>query len=163
MVHPDPRLRRAHESPASPARIKPGRRKWKMFFTDYDPRRFFLLGMRLFFGSWLLYVGLAKWLFIGTGAFVGMIAGEFDKTWSPHLLNVLLAWLILVAEPALSLLLLSGLKPRIAWSLTALLMFMLTIGQTILMKPDVVGNWQFLVLTLACAALSGPAERPTPA
>ena len=85
-----------------------------MTFMDYDPRRFFLLGMRLFFGSWLLYVGLAKWLFVGSGPFVGMITGEFDKTWSPHLLNVLLAWLILVAEPALSALLLSGWKPRLA-------------------------------------------------
>lgn len=134
-----------------------------MTFMEYDPRRFFLLGMRLSFGSWLLYVGLSKWLFIGAGAFVGMITGEFDKTWSPHLLNVALAWLILVAEPALAALLLSGWRPRLAWSLTTLLMFMLTVGQTILMKPDVVGNWQFLVLTLACAALSGPEARSAPA
>ena len=42
------------------------------------------------------------------------------------------------------------------WSLTALLMFLLTIGQTILMKPDVIANWQYTVLVLACAALSGP-------
>ena len=35
-------------------------------------------------------------------------------------------------------------------------MFLLTIGQTILMKPDVIGNWQFLVLVLLCAALSDP-------
>ena len=35
-------------------------------------------------------------------------------------------------------------------------MFLLTIGQTILMKPDVINNWQFLVLVLLCAALSDP-------
>ncbi len=37
-----------------------------------------------------------------------------------------------------------------------MLMFLLTIGQTILMKPDVIANWQFLVLVLLCAALSDP-------
>ena len=125
-----------------------------MGFFSYDARRFFLLGMRLFFGAWLLYAGVSKWVFIGAGAFVGMITGLFDKTWSPHALNVLLAWLILVAEPLLALFILSGRKARAAWTLTSLLMFMLTLGQTILMKPDVIGNWQFLVLTLTCAALS---------
>ena len=43
-----------------------------------------------------------------------------------------------------------------AWTLTSLLMFLLTIGQTILMKPDVIDNWQFLILVLVCAALSDP-------
>jgi hypothetical protein len=42
------------------------------------------------------------------------------------------------------------------WTATTLLMFLLTIGQTILQKPEVIGNWQFLVLTLVCAALSDP-------
>ncbi len=37
-----------------------------------------------------------------------------------------------------------------------MLMFLLTVGQTILMKPDVIANWQFSVLTLFCAALSDP-------
>jgi len=124
----------------------------------YDSRRFFLFGMRFFFGVWFLYVGLTKWLLIGPEAFVGLITTDFDKTWSPHLLNVFLAWLILVAEPLLALLLLSGKSPRRVWTLTALLMFLLTLGQTILMKPEVVGNWQFLVLTLACAALSDPGK-----
>ncbi len=119
-----------------------------------DARKFFLFGMRFFFGLWLLYVGFSKWVFIGSGPFVGMIAGEFDKPWSPHALNILLAWLILIAEPVLALAILSGKKARQAWTLTALLMFLLTIGQTILMKPDVIANWQFTVLTLACAALS---------
>ena len=119
-------------------------------------RRFFLCGMRFFFGLWLLYVGLMKWVFIKPPAFVGMITTEFDKTWSPHLLNVLLAWLILIAEPVLALFILSGIKPRLAWTLTTLLMFMLTLGQTILMKLDVIANWQYLVLALICAALSEP-------
>ena len=34
----------------------------------------------------------------------------------------------------------AGEKARIVWALTALLMFLLTIGQTILMKPDVIAN-----------------------
>jgi len=127
-----------------------------MEWTRYDARRYFLLGMRIFFGSWLLYVGLSKWVLLGAGNFVGYIASQFDKTWSPHGLNLLLAWLILVAEPALALLVVSGRKARWAWTLTSLLMFLLTVGQTILMKPDVIANWQYLVLTLACAALSDP-------
>jgi uncharacterized membrane protein YphA (DoxX/SURF4 family) len=123
---------------------------------SYDARRFFLCGMRLFFGAWLLYVGLYKWVAMGPEVFVGYITAEFDKTWSPHLLNVLLAWLILVAEPVLAALILSGRKARLGWTLTALLMFMLTLGQTILLKPEVFANWQYLVLTLACAALGDP-------
>ena len=123
---------------------------------DQDSRRFFLCGMRIYFGSWLLYVGLVKWIQIKPAAFVGFIVADFDKTWSPHPLNVLLAWLILIAEPVLALLILSGKKPRIVWTLTAWLMFLLTIGQTILMKPDVIANWHFLIFTLACAALSDP-------
>ena len=126
---------------------------------SYDTRRFFLFGMRIFFGVWLLYAGVVKWLFMGPGTFVGFITAEFDKTWSPHVLNVLLAWLIMTAEPVLAVLILSGKKARAVWTLTALLMFLLTIGQTILMKPDVIANWQYLVLTLLCAALSDPDPR----
>lgn len=119
-----------------------------------DPRRFFLYGMRFFFGSWLLYVGLYKWISMGAPVFVGHITGQFDPTWSPHLLNVGLGWLIVTAEPVLGALILTGFKARAVWALTALFMFLLTIGQTILMKPDVIANWQYLVLTLWCAALS---------
>jgi hypothetical protein len=122
----------------------------------YDARRFFLCGIRFFFGSWLLYVGLVKWIFIGPGPFVGFIVADFDKTWSPHILNVVLAWLIIITEPVLAALILAGKKARLVWTLTALLMFLLTIGQTILMKPDVIANWQYTVLALACAALSDP-------
>ena len=131
-------------------------KKFDMKCLNYDTRKFFLFGMRLFFGLWLLYAGLSKWIFMGHGTFIGYITSEFDKTWSPHLLNVVLAWLIIIAEPILALLILLGKKERIVWTLTALLMFLLTIGQTILMKPDVVANWQFLVLTWICAALSEP-------
>ena len=123
---------------------------------NYDTRRFFLFGMRIFFGLWLLYAGMMKWVLMGPTVFVGFIAGQFDKTWSPHALNVLLAWFIIIVEPVLAVFILSGKKERIAWTLTSLLMFLLTIGQTILMKPDVIANWQFLVLTMACAALSDP-------
>ena len=123
---------------------------------SYDTRRFFLFGMRFCFGLWLLYVGLAKWISIGPDKFVGFITADFDKTWSPHALNVVLAWLIIIAEPVLAVLILSGKKARLVWALTALLMFLLTIGQTILMKPDVIANWQYLVLVLVCAALGDP-------
>jgi uncharacterized membrane protein YphA (DoxX/SURF4 family) len=127
-----------------------------MEWLGYDGRRFFLCGMRLFFGLWLLYVGLYKWVAMGPDVFVGYITAEFDQTWSPYLLNILLAWLILVAEPVLAALILFGRKARLVWALTSLLMFLLAIGQTILLKPEVIANWQYLVLTLACAALSDP-------
>ena len=123
---------------------------------NYDTRGFFLCGMRLCFGLWLLFVGLSKWIFMGPGTFVGYITAQFDKTWSPHILNVVLGWLIIIAEPVLAVLVLSGKRARLMWALTALLMFLLTIGQTILMKPDVIANWQYLVLVLICAALSDP-------
>lgn len=130
-----------------------------MTMCQQDSRTFFLSGMRFFFGSWLLYVGMTKWLMFGAAGFVGFITAEFDKTWSPHVLNAALAWLILIAEPLLGLFILSGKRPRCAWTLTTLLMFLLTIGQTILMKPEVIANWQYLVLSLACAALSEPTEK----
>jgi len=95
---------------------------------------------------------------MGPDAFVGYITTEFAKTWSPHMLNVILAWLIICAEPLLALLILSGKKARTAWMMTAMLMFLLTMGQTMLMSPDLIKNWQFLVLTLACAALSEPEQ-----
>lgn len=121
-----------------------------------DARSFFLLGMRVFFGVWLLYVGLVKWISIGPSAFTGFIAAEFDKTWSPHALNVALAWIIIVTEPLFGAWILSGWKPRLAWAMTALLMFQLVMGQTLLKKPEVIANWEYLVLTLACAALAAP-------
>ena len=133
----------------------------KRDILNCDARRFFLYGMRLFFGLWFLYVGLSKWICIGPATFVGFITAEFDKTWSPHLLNAALAWLILVAEPVLAVFILSGWKTRLAWSLTALFMFQLTLGQTILMKPDVIANWQYLLLALACAALCEPEPSKT--
>ena len=74
-------------------------------------------------------------------------------------LNVFLAWLILIAEPVLALLILSGIKRRKIWMLTAMLMFMLTMGQSILMK-DPIANWHYTVLTLVCAALSEPGSEP---
>jgi uncharacterized membrane protein YphA (DoxX/SURF4 family) len=116
--------------------------------------------MRFFFGLWLLYAGLAKWIFLGPGVFVGFITEEFDKTWSPHWLNVLLAWLIMISEPVLAVLILIGRRARLVWALTALLMFLLTCGQSILMKPEVIANWQYLVLVLVCAAMSDPESLP---
>ena len=127
-----------------------------MPFLHYDTRRYFLFALRWTFGPWLLYAGLMKWLVIKPAAFVGMITSMFDPTWSPHALNVTLAWLIMIAEPVLALCILSGKRARLTWTLTAALMFLLVLGQTLLMKPDVIANWQFTVLTLVCAALSDP-------
>ena len=123
---------------------------------NYDPRRYFLFGMRVFFGTWLLYVGLVKWVVFGAGGFVAMITSQFDVTWSPHILNVALGWLIVCAEPLAGLWILSGKKHRMAWSATAILMFLLTFGQTMLMKQDVADNWQYVLMALVCAALSEP-------
>ena len=86
-----------------------------------DARAFFLEGMRFFFGSWLLYVGGVKWFQFGAEAFIGMITSEFDKTWSPHLLNAFLAWVILIAEPLLGIFILAGVQRRMIWSATAAL------------------------------------------
>lgn len=124
----------------------------------YDTRKFFLVGMHLSFGIWLLYAGSMKWIMFGADGFVGFITTEFDKTWSPHLLNVFLAWLILITEPLFALWLLTGKRARCAWTLTSILMFLLVLGQSILMKPDVIANWQYFVLTLVCAALSDPED-----
>ncbi len=127
-----------------------------MKLFELETRPFWLLGIRIFFGIWLLWAGLFKWVAIGPNNFVGFITAEFDKTWSPHFLNVLLSWLILFAEIVLPVWILSGKRPRLAWTLASLFMFMLVLGQTILMKPDVIANWQYLILTLVCAALSEP-------
>jgi len=128
-----------------------------MDWGKLDTRRFFLLGMRLAFGLWLFYVGvITKWFLIGPVHFIGFITGQFDKTWSPHLLNVVLAWVIVCSEPILSVLILSGWKPRLVWSAAALFMFMLTLGQTISNGSAQFQNWAFLVLLLTCAAMSDP-------
>jgi len=116
-----------------------------------SPREFFLHGVRLAFGIWLLYAGLMKWMG-GPANFVGYITNEFAKTWSPGALNTLLAWLIIIAEPVLGVWLISGVRPRCAWKATTLLMFLLLIGMTMLGKPEVTGNWQFFILCLGCAA-----------
>jgi uncharacterized membrane protein YphA (DoxX/SURF4 family) len=131
-----------------------------MKMLQFESRKFFVFGVRILFGIWLLYAGLFKWFALGPVTFVGFITTDFDNTWSPHFLNIILAWAILAAEIVLPIWILSGKKPRLAWSLTTLFMFMLVAGQTLLMKPDVIGNWQYLILTLACAALSEPGNRP---
>lgn len=124
---------------------------------NWGARKYFLFGARIFFGIWLLYVGVAKWVFFGPAEFVNMITGQFDKTWSPHALNVLLGWIIMIAEPIIAIWILSGRRCRDAWMSAAMLMFLLTFGQTMLMQVDVVANnWQYLVLCLGCAALCEP-------
>jgi uncharacterized membrane protein YphA (DoxX/SURF4 family) len=130
-----------------------------MDLLNYDTRKYFVFWIRIFFGIWLLYAGLYKWIGMGPNVLVGYITTEFDKTWSPHALNVFLAWVILFAEPLLALWILSGIKQRLSWTLTSIFMFQLVAGQSLLMKPDVIYNWMYLVLTVACAALSEPLQR----
>lgn len=114
----------------------------------------FTRGMSLLFGTWLLYVGASKWV-AGPGGFVDHIAVGFSSTWSPDILNRLLAWIILIAEPVLGAWLISGCCASLAWSATALLMFMLTMGMTLKQEfGTVANNWQYVVLALACATLS---------
>ena len=81
-----------------------------MDLLSYDSRRYFVFWIRIFFGLWLLYAGLYKWIGMGPNVLVSYITSEFDKTWSPHALNVFLAWVILFAEPLLSLWILSGIR-----------------------------------------------------
>lgn len=119
-------------------------------------REYFVRLISFFFGVWLAYAGIMKWVG-GSAGFVEMINTQFAGTWSPAALNTGLAWLILIAEPILGLLLVTGIKPREIWSLTALLMFMLTFGMTMLGNHEVVSsNWQYLILACACAAISKP-------
>jgi uncharacterized membrane protein YphA (DoxX/SURF4 family) len=121
------------------------------------PIPFFLLGARLGLGIWLLYIGLLKWLG-GAGNFVGYITTQFAETWSPAFLNTTLGWLIIIAEPLAGLWLLSGKKQRLAWTATALLMFLLFFGVTMLKRPDGIYNFLYFVFCLVCAALAGPEE-----
>lgn len=121
--------------------------------ADLTPREFFLFGARLAIGIWLFYAGLVKWIG-GPAAFVGYIESEFGKTWSPAPLNTVLGWFIVIAEPVIGLWLISGIRQRCAWTAAAVLMFLLVLGMTILMKPEVIANFQYFFLCLACAAWS---------
>jgi len=127
---------------------------------DLRGRDLFLFGARLSFGCWLTYVGLMKWLG-GPVGFIGYIVGTFEKTWVPELLATGLGWIIIIAEPVIGLWLLAGIKPRWAWIGTAKLMFLVMFGKTILQDfATVANNWQYLVLALACAALTED-KKPT--
>lgn len=121
---------------------------------DMDSCTLFVCGARLAFGAWLFYVGLAKWIG-GASGFIGYISGTFADTWLPAALVVATGWIIIISEPLLGLWLLSGRCQRMAWLGSALLMFLLLMGQTILKQHATVANiWQFLVLALVCASLS---------
>lgn len=54
-----------------------------MEWWNYDSRKFFLLGIRIYFGIWFLYGGLFKWISVGPNTFVGFIATQFDKPGHP--------------------------------------------------------------------------------
>ena len=110
---------------------------------------------RLYFGIWLFYVGLMKWLG-GPSGFVIHITSTFEKAWIPAPLVLISAWIIIIAEPLLALWILSGRRQACAWRATAMLMFLLTFGQTVLQSPNVWANWMYTIFCLACAALSEP-------
>ncbi|NDC38622.1 MAG: DoxX family membrane protein [Proteobacteria bacterium] len=121
-----------------------------------DSRHFFLTTLRLFFGSWLLYVGVSK-LLGGMTGFIGYIEGEFAQTWLPSIAITTTAWLILILEPVIGAWLLLGKHQRLAWLSAASLMFLLMLGKTVLRDfPTVANNWQYLLLCLVAAAWSKP-------
>ena len=121
-----------------------------------DTKTYFLCGASKLFGGWLLYVGAMKWI-AGASGFVGYITKSFSETWVPYPLLLGMGWMILCAEVLCGLWLLSGKCSRMAWTATALLLFALTFGQTLLQKHDVVANnWQYVIFALACAAISDP-------
>lgn len=111
-------------------------------------------GLGVVFGIWLGYIGLMKWI-NGPAAFIGYISSAFAKTWAPAPLVTLLGWVIIIAEVVLGIWLISGFRARLAWFLTALYMFMLTFGETMLGDYAVVSNnWHYVVLALVAGALS---------
>jgi len=123
-----------------------------------DTREFFLFGLRLSFGFWILYVGLGKWL-AGPAGFIGYIVNQFNETWVPELLSSGLGWIIIIAEPLVGLWLLAGVKQRLAWVAASKLMFLLMFGKTILGDyATVANNWQYLVIAIAAAAWTKPEE-----
>ena len=142
---------------AAPLAAEPGR------FDLNEARRWFLLLIRLSFGLWLLYAGLYKWLGMNVSDFVAGTVKMFTdaKAWPPEWLLIPSAWAIAIAEPVLAGLLLSGVKPRLIWTLTGALMFQLTLGLSILQMPSAADNWQFIVISAVAAALSGPGHRRT--
>ena len=110
----------------------------------------FILGARLTFGTWLFYVGSAKWLG-GAAKFVGFITSSFSKTWIPEPLLLLTGWGILIAEPVIGIWLVLGLTKRWAWISAAALMFWLTFGQTVIKPPrDQIGLSRYLLLGIGC-------------
>ncbi len=110
---------------------------------------------RLYFGIWLLYAGVTKWVMFGPEGFINYLISDFSKTWiTPPLLHGT-GWVIMIAEPLLGLWLLVGCAKRQAWVLTSLLLFMLTFGKTVQMDFAVVSaNWNYLFFTLVALALT---------
>jgi uncharacterized membrane protein YphA (DoxX/SURF4 family) len=124
-------------------------------------RELFLRGARLAFGLWLFYVGAMKWISLeggfldGADSFVASIDATFRGTWVPRKMTLILAWVILVLEPLCGAWLVLAKNCRMSWLVTALLLFTLTFGQSILGNHDVVANnWQYFFLALGCAALT---------
>ena len=96
---------------------------------------------------------MSKWLG-GAGGFVGYISGTFAETWIPGVLITISAWAIIISELILGLWLLIGKKLRLAWVITAGLMFMLMLGQTVIKEyGTVANNWQYLVIAIVAASL----------
>lgn len=130
---------------------------WK--HLEAKPIDLFLFSARWGFGSWLLYLGLSKWLG-GASGFVSDIESTFAETWLPEPLVLVTAWAILVSEVVIATLLLVGFKPRLTWIAATKLMFFLMLGQTIIAQYAVVANnWQYTVFCLLCACLSEPVSK----
>jgi len=103
----------------------------------------------------LAYAGLYKLLVIGLPGFIGYMQTTFAKTWVPEALVSYSSYAIVAAEVLLCICLVVGVLPRIAWVLTAILMFGLLVGQTVLQDYNNVANiWQYLILCIVCASLN---------
>jgi uncharacterized membrane protein YphA (DoxX/SURF4 family) len=125
--------------------------------NDYlkaDSLELFLFGARWSFGFWLLYLGVMKWVG-GPGNFLAYIAKDFADEWPPELMITAIGWIILISEPLLGFFLILGFQQRLAWLLTAKLMFLLLMGKTILGDyATVANNWQYFFIALGAASLS---------
>jgi uncharacterized membrane protein YphA (DoxX/SURF4 family) len=121
-------------------------------YLTMSTKELMLFCLRFFFGFWLLFVGTTKWV-MGHQGFIGYISNEFASTFLPSFLVTITAWIIIIAEPLLGLLLIIGFRPRLTWLLTAKLLFILIIGKTILSDFQTVSNnWIYLLMAIGAAS-----------
>jgi len=122
---------------------------------EASPKALFLGGAHLYFGLWILYLGLSK-LFGGPAGTVEWMQSQFAETWVPAALVAVLAWAIIALENIVGIWLITGIRARWAWIFAADLLFLLAMGKTVLGDfATVADNWFYLALALVAASLSG--------